>query len=98
MCGISGYFLFNGLRREADTLVSMLRPIRHRGPDDEGVSLISRREGAVQHLVTDESIDGTGVGQRLGQTEVLAHDIGLGHRRFSIIDISPAGHPHPPVV
>ena len=61
MCGICG-----AVGSADEQLIrSMLRPIAHRGPDDEGV------------YVSDTS---TGV------------RVGLGHRRLSIIDLSPGGH------
>ena len=60
MCGIAGVVNFSGktvLREELDT---MLKTIKHRGPDDEGV--------------------------------FIKDNIGLGHVRLSIIDLSTAGH------
>ena len=60
MCGIAGIVSRNGLD-EAE-LRAMTDPIRHRGPDDQGV-WIDADAG-----------------------------IGLGHRRLSIVDLSPSGH------
>ncbi len=37
MCGICGIINFNKRRVEEEKLRSMMEPIRHRGPDDEGV-------------------------------------------------------------
>ncbi|HKG21001.1 MAG TPA: asparagine synthase (glutamine-hydrolyzing) [Blastocatellia bacterium] len=61
MCGICGVV---GSADE-QLIRSMLAPIAHRGPDDEGV------------FVSETSAGGR---------------VGLGHRRLSIIDLSPAGH------
>ena len=60
MCGIAG-ILSNGAVTE-EAVARMVRPISHRGPDDEGIW-------------TDSDAG-----------------IGLGHRRLSIVDLSPAGH------
>jgi asparagine synthase (glutamine-hydrolysing) len=63
MCGIAG-FVHTGASGGvlAPRLAAMLAPIRHRGPDDEGVWV-------------DEQ-----------------YGVGLGHRRLSILELSPAGH------
>ena len=63
MCGIAG--CIDPLAREeilGKAIRSMIAPLRHRGPDDEGVWLDA----------------GAGVA--------------LGHRRLSVLDLSPAGH------
>jgi asparagine synthase (glutamine-hydrolysing) len=60
MCGIAGLISSSGVDEGA--VRRMLRPIAHRGPDDEGIWL-----------------------------DVEA-GVGLGHRRLSILDLSPAGH------
>lgn len=85
MCGICGiYDLTGGLH-----LVQNIQRINdiglHRGPDDNGWLAITH---------TDEAITGPGNETKLvdeygaQQNFVLA----LGHRRLSIIDLSPAGH------
>ncbi|HVF89088.1 MAG TPA: asparagine synthase (glutamine-hydrolyzing) [Blastocatellia bacterium] len=61
MCGICGVVG----NADEQLIRSMLAPIAHRGPDDEGV------------FVSETSAGGR---------------VGLGHRRLSIIDLSPAGH------
>jgi asparagine synthase (glutamine-hydrolysing) len=60
MCGIAG--LLSRSRIEPNLVRSLIDPIAHRGPDDEGV------------WVDEEA------------------QVGLGHRRLSIIDLSPHGH------
>src|SRR6476661_7014602 len=60
MCGIAGLLGSSGVDEAA--VRRMLRPIAHRGPDDEGIW-------------TDPEAG-----------------VGLGHRRLSIVDLSPAGH------
>jgi asparagine synthase (glutamine-hydrolysing) len=62
MCGIAGKLDFDPTARVRETeILSMLRPIAHRGPDGQGVFL-----------------DG---------------EVGLGHRRLSIIDLSTGTQP-----
>src|SRR3954468_3109896 len=60
MCGIAG--LLSTRAVSEDRVRRLIDPIRHRGPDDEGVWVDSEA------------------------------GIGLGHRRLSIIDLSPLGH------
>jgi asparagine synthase (glutamine-hydrolysing) len=60
MCGIAGFLSTRSV--DEDVVRRMIDPIRHRGPDDQGV-WIDREAG-----------------------------VGLGHRRLSIIDLSPLGH------
>ena len=60
MCGIAGVLTCG--RVEPAHLYRMIRPISHRGPDDEGVWIDEDRR------------------------------VGLGHRRLSIVDLSPLGH------
>lgn len=68
MCGICGFWNFDGQRVELPALRRMMETLRHRGPDDEG------------HVLSD--------GSRL---DVEAGNFGLGHKRLSILDLSPAG-------
>src|SRR5687768_4713200 len=60
MCGIAGRLNLDGRPIAAADILAMVRPLAHRGPDDEGVF-------------------------------VQGH-VGLGHRRLSVIDLSPRGH------
>ncbi len=62
MCGITGICYFNNRRVEENTLKSMTRTLRHRGPDSEGYWIHANNQ------------------------------IGFGHRRLAIIDLSPGGH------
>jgi asparagine synthase (glutamine-hydrolysing) len=39
MCGIAGYVLTNGTAADGDLAWEMVRTLRHRGPDDAGVSM-----------------------------------------------------------
>lgn len=72
MCGIAGVYNRNGAPVSNDTLFRMTRTLTHRGPDEEGYFL-NLGCGAT------EAAGGQG---RRGQGNV-----GLGHRRLSIIDL-----------
>ncbi len=91
MCGVAGYQRTTGSERGATRLLAMLRAVRHRGPDDEGAAFI-RADRAVQRFCTDESAPGVREPLLPAGGEVDPHRIALGQRRFSIIDLSPAGH------
>jgi asparagine synthase (glutamine-hydrolysing) len=83
MCGIAGHICFSPAGADGDAAASVLRMVRemrHRGPDDRGVTLIDRVSGRAMDLAAGA----TGAS--------MPHDVGLGHSRFSIVDLSPAGH------
>lgn len=90
MCGISGYLDFDQGVNVA-VLQRMNNAIRHRGPDDEGYLLIN--EAGLQAAAGNDT-----VAQLKGELPLLAmarYDgcfLGLGHRRLSILDLSPQGH------
>ncbi len=84
MCGIAGYFSPGRHVETLAPLAAMLREIRHRGPDDEGLLAIDRRRGPRLELRRDA--DPGEPRQR------CPHDLGLAHCRFSIVDPSDAGH------
>jgi asparagine synthase (glutamine-hydrolysing) len=94
MCGIAGVINLAGGAIDPGILHSMAKSIRHRGPDDEGYVLIdpgSQRAQVYSGTDSPEEIRarhptfGAGV-------SVANASIGLAHRRFSIIDLSTAGH------
>ena len=60
MCGISGIVNLTGQNVDPIQLENMLKQIKHRGPDDEGI--------------------------------FIKDNVGLGHVRLSIIDLTSAGH------
>lgn len=94
MCGIAGYLLGSPLKSSPQKIHSLLNPIRRRGPDDEGIFLISREKRISQHYKTDQTV--SAVASRLkhinNPLDMIEHDLALIHARFSIIDLSEGGH------
>ncbi len=82
MCGIAGVLDLSGSPIALAELISMGAAIAHRGPDDEGYVAISRSSG------TWNRVSGT----RNAEFAANKADLGLAHRRLSIIDLSSNGH------
>lgn len=81
MCGIVG-FLGQG---DQETLRKMAEAVKHRGPDDEG--FYNWQRGSKRK--TDFSFPT----ERTDYTEYNSHNLYLGHRRLSIIDLSTGRQP-----
>ena len=93
MCGILGLVRRDG-RAETQTLplVTATRRVRHRGPDDEGYLLWHPGEPA-RVYAGEETSPQTRDAKRLALLPSRAPwQVGLGHRRLSIVDLSPGGH------
>jgi len=91
VCGIAGYLAEKDVRG-ARTLLDMTRALAHRGPDDEGLAWIHPPTSRAVSASTDATAAGARCdGDWRGFDDVL-HRVGLGHRRFSIVDLSPGGH------
>jgi asparagine synthase (glutamine-hydrolysing) len=94
MCGIAGLVDISGNPVDPELLVSMTDAIYHRGPDDGGFALIDQ---STLRLETYAATDSPAAVRQAQATFIppnleLKGNIGLAHRRFSIIDLSPAGH------
>ncbi len=91
MCGIAGYVVADR-RTGTATIRTALDRMRHRGPDDEGFVLIDPSTSSVVDVVTGSTM--AGVRSRPGppDPESVPHRIGLGHRRFALVDPGPSGH------
>lgn len=91
MCGISGYILRDIQPLSTDLILKMTRIFNHRGPDDEGFTFIADGITSPVSFVTEESTkDIQGIPFLSNQD--IPHRIAFGHRRFSIVDITSAGH------
>ena len=92
MCGIAGYYVLQTHPPDSSRLRRSLQAMRHRGPDDEGITLIDPERDVHQDLLTENSARSLRGHDRFCEAKEIQHRIGIGHRRFSIVDISSAGH------
>jgi asparagine synthase (glutamine-hydrolysing) len=91
MCGISGYFAIDRDIETDEIIRRMTRAVAHRGPDDEGIVLLAPDDRVARNLGTEHTA--RGVGGLVGAgTQSWPHRVAFGHRRFSIVDLSPSGH------
>ena len=91
MCGIAGIINLDRRPVENNQLRSMLRVIHHRGPDDGGFALIDRQQKRI-HSYADTNCAAAPRHAVLPDNNNVAGSVGFAHRRFSIIDLSSAGH------
>lgn len=98
MCGIAALFGRQLTPKVANSIQPMTSLISHRGPDDEGFVFLGG--GLQQPLVigsnsTPENVYKAGLPYTpKNNRSTLNQDVkaALGHRRLSILDLSPAGH------
>jgi asparagine synthase (glutamine-hydrolysing) len=96
MCGIIGILNYRGEPAlQLSPLRAMTRAMRHRGPDDEGyVSFDANGRAHPYHgddspeYFRHHHPDSRPLVDGVNSSSILA----LGHRRLSILDLSPAGH------
>ncbi|MBX2943810.1 MAG: asparagine synthase (glutamine-hydrolyzing) [Cyclobacteriaceae bacterium] len=91
MCGITG--VFNRASIPTSELIKATTIIKHRGPDDEGYLLLDSDNKLQMYGGRDTALQT----QKTYQYTTLPVDkrdwkVGLGHRRLSILDLSPGGH------
>ena len=80
MCGVSGIYHLDGAPIDTTALTRMTATMVHRGPDDSGYVVFNTRQSTFSAC------------HAFGAREVAINpDLGFGHRRLSIIDLSPAG-------
>jgi len=99
MCGITGIISFNGGLDPLDHIHAMTRALRHRGPDDEGYAFFEHANGRTWIYGgrdTPKSVYGSDYpytpDEPLSERKPGRVRLALGHRRLSILDLSPAGH------
>jgi asparagine synthase (glutamine-hydrolysing) len=80
MCGICGAVDFRGKGIRAKTIQKMTDILAHRGPDDEG--MVFFRDGKPLEVRGADSLT----------PDEARFEVGLGHRRLAIIDLSSAAH------
>lgn len=98
MCGIAG--IFNP--RRDDLALEVIKPmtdiIRYRGPDDEGYLLFAQGQNPIVAGGGDTPTRASATGLRFAPSTRIEQELGVrgslafGHRRLSIIDLSPLGH------
>lgn len=87
MCGICGWI---ETKETIDYLIlmKMNNIARHRGPDDEGYITITNK---MVCLAGEDTCGGNREWEKIRKSQIESH-LALGHRRLSIIDLTPAGH------
>lgn len=88
MCGIATLVETTAPDWLAATVCRMTRAVRHRGPDGEGFLFYRPAGDTATAVVSDDAPAGAPGTRELPSGATL----GLGHRRLSILDLSPAGH------
>ncbi|NQZ98678.1 MAG: asparagine synthase (glutamine-hydrolyzing) [Myxococcales bacterium] len=94
MCGIAGYLVTHPDRASPADVEKLLAPIRIRGPDDEGLCLVDRERRQLRPYRTDRTVKSLRdrFDHFADEARHIPHDLALIHTRFSIIDLSDAGH------
>ncbi|MEO8327379.1 MAG: asparagine synthetase B, partial [Nitrospirota bacterium] len=94
MCGIAGYLLKAPSEGASIKIPILLDSIRQRGPDDEGVCLISRKNNKARFYQTERTLPTLESPlEPLGHgPSKICHDLALIHTRYSIIDLTSGGH------
>lgn len=95
MCGISGLLSPHAIA--VSNLVAMNTLIRHRGPDDEGYALFAKETATC--LAGSDTIQASmhapvpwSPRQHINAEMSEEVNLAFGHRRLSIVDLSPFGH------
>jgi asparagine synthase (glutamine-hydrolysing) len=91
MCGIAGIYGLRG-RVRPEWIGTMTERLRHRGPDDEGYVLFDTATGACEEAKGNDTVEPLRTALRHIGNPSLDANMAWGHRRLSIIDLSPLGH------
>lgn len=104
MCGITGALALNHTTIRVDDAKPMTDILAHRGPDDAGYLFFHtacrhKKNAPFSLNLTDDTFKSRSevlpsINSSAAQKELATHDwdLFLGHRRLSILDLSPAGH------
>lgn len=97
MCGISGIINIKGF--ELSHLKEMTDIIKHRGPDDEGFMALTTKDEAQLCFGGNSSPKSAFLSDfhykpvnKIDKYKTMKAQLGFGHRRLAILDLSPAGH------
>ena len=97
MCGISG--IISRSKFDGKLVEAMCNSIKHRGPDDEGYIILSDSDSKIEPYGGSDtpkeaynSNTSYKPTQSITDADELLTTLAFGHRRLSIIDLSPAGH------
>ena len=87
MCGIAGIYSKHH-KINATYIQTMTDALKHRGPDDEGFLAVNTKDSNIFELTGEDSVVSYDRIENFKENT----DLILGHRRLSIIDLSPSGH------
>ena len=96
MCGIAG--IISNKKIDVSCIGEMTNLIRHRGPDDEGFVFLNADDRACVYGGVDTPKQAYSYTssytpkEALGNVDSKRAQIAFGHRRLSIVDLSPLGH------
>jgi len=101
MCGIVGIYHLDGQVVSKAVLQRATEVVAHRGPDDEGYVFVNTRDGIFGTAGGRDTPDAVRASKYLYSpgaeidsfdTRAGGFNLAFGHRRLSIVDLSPAGH------
>ncbi len=91
MCGILGFVSAPGGSVDLARFNAALNSMRHRGPDDEGFLVFASGQRAARPYGGADTPTCLEL-PRFSEAGRESGNVVLGHRRLSIVDLSPAGH------
>lgn len=91
MCGIFGIWNFDKHSVDTAAVERATSTLRHRGPDDEGYLFVNTRTGRTVPCAGSDTTSELDL-PHVRHFKDQEFDLGLGFRRLSILDVSPAGH------
>ncbi len=92
MCGICGIYCFD-TKVDTSIINGMVKLMRHRGPDDEGYSLINTDNNDYISLHSNDTIEAIkSKTKNIYEINNYCYNLGFGFRRLSILDLTEHGH------